>query len=285
MVNPTLSQATPRILAIIQARMASSRLPGKVLMDIGGQPMLARVVERARRAKLLNQVVVATTRDHCDDPLTDFCISRRYPSFRGSQFDVLDRFYQTAQVYGGDVIVRLTADCPLIDPDVIDETVHAFFWNKIVGTKKSPTTPKTPASENFRMENAFDFAANRLPPPWKRTYPIGLDVEVCSFAALERAWKEADQPHHREHVMPYFYETQGRFQTHILEHIPDLGSYRWTVDTAEDLELIREIYKRFDNRDDFSWRDVLVLFEKEPQLAQINAHVQHKSMKDIDLHN
>ena len=283
MTNASLPFEKPRILAIIQARMSSTRFPGKVLADIGGQPMLARVVERARRAKLVDQVVVATTCDYTDDILADFCTARKYPSFRGSQFDVLDRFYQTAKVYGGEVIVRLTADCPLIDPDLIDETIHAFFWDNAAGSRPSVVNGTSPIIENFSLENAFDFAANRLPPPWKRTYPIGLDVEVCSFAGLERAWKEAEQPYQREHVMPYFYETPGRFKTYILEHVPDYGSLRWTVDTEEDLKLVREIYRRFDNRDDFSWREVLMLFEKEPRLAQINAHVEHKNMGDVDL--
>lgn len=274
--------ARPNILAIIQARLSSSRLPGKVLQDIGEQPMLTRVVERARRAKLVDQVVVATTFDYRDDPLADFCVTHKYPSFRGSQFDVLDRFYQTASTYGGDVIVRLTADCPLIDPEVIDETVCAFFGQKAADSNLLAGSEAQSVSGNFRLDEAYDFAANRLPPPWKRTYPIGLDVEVCSFTGLERAWREADQPHHREHVMPYFYEIPGRFKTFILEHTPDYGAYRWTVDTAEDLMLAREIYRRFDNRDDFSWQEVLALFEREPQLAQINAQVQHKSVHEID---
>ncbi len=284
-ITPQSPHAKPRILAIIQARLSSTRLPGKVLLDIGGQPMLARVVERARRATLVDQVVVATTSDYKDDTLADFCVAHKYPCYRGSQFDVLDRFYQTARVYGGEVIVRLTADCPLIDPDVIDETVHAFFWEKAVSSQRSANNQTQSSGQSLPLKNAYDFVANRLPPPWKRTYPIGLDVEVCSFTGLERAWKEADQPHQREHVMPYFYEKPGRFNTYILEHTPDYGAFRWTVDTAEDLALVREIYRRFENQDDFSWREVLALFEREPQLAQINAQVQHKSVHDIDLRN
>jgi len=273
---------TPRILAIIQARLSSSRLPGKVLLDIGGQPMLTRVVERARRAKLVNQVVVATSFAYRDDPLADYCIAHKYPCFRGSQFDVLDRFYQTAMTYEADVIVRLTADCPLIDPVVIDDTIRAFFGQKTAGLPSSTDEEIHASSEIFRMDETYDFAANRLPPPWKRTFPIGLDVEVCSFTGLERAWKETDQPFQREHVMPYFYEKPGQFKTFILEHTPDYGAFRWTVDTAEDLALVREVFARFNNRDDFSWKDVLALFEKEPQLAQINAQVQHKSVHDIE---
>jgi spore coat polysaccharide biosynthesis protein SpsF len=267
-----------KTVSIIQARMASSRLPGKVLLDIAGQPMLAWVVERARRAKTVDQVVVATTTDPADDAVEGFCNERGYPYVRGSLHDVLDRCYQAARAFGAQVIARLTADCPLIDPDLIDETVRAV------------------------QREHYDFAANRLPPPWKRTYPIGLDVEVCTFGALERAWKEADQPHQREHVMPFLYENEPvvdsrtlrvidleidlanrrGFKVLLLNHDPDYGALRWTVDTPEDLELIRQIIPRLGSRNDFSWFNVLALFEREPDLALINAGVQHKGFRDVD---
>jgi spore coat polysaccharide biosynthesis protein SpsF len=248
----------PRTVAIIQARMASSRLPGKVLQDIGGEPMLVRVVERVRRAGMVHAVGVATTTDPSDDPVADLCQARGYPLWRGSQFDVLDRYYRAAVQFGADVIVRVTADCPVIDPDVIDQTVKAFF------------------------DAGVDFAANRLPPPWKRTFPIGLDTEVVSLQALERAWKEAVEKHQREHVMPYFYDKEGRFHIRVIDTQPDYGSLRWTVDTPEDLDLLRLIFARFDNRDDFRWQDIVALFAREPELAQINANVRHKMGKEVD---
>jgi spore coat polysaccharide biosynthesis protein SpsF len=238
--------------------MASSRLPGKVLRDIGGEPMLVRVVERVRRAGMVHAVGVATTTDPSDDPVAELCEARGYPLWRGSQFDVLDRYYRAAEQFGADVIVRVTADCPVIDPDVIDQAVKAFF------------------------EAGVDFAANRLPPPWKRTFPIGLDTEVVSLRALERAWKEAVEKHQREHVMPYFYDEEGRFRIRVIDTQPDYGSLRWTVDTPEDLELLRLIFARFDNRDDFDWKDIVALFEREPELAQINAKVRHKMGKEVD---
>ena len=129
----------------------------------------------------MDEVAVATTTDVSDDPIEAFCKSNKVPVYRGDVFDVLDRYYQAARAFQADVIVRLTADCPLLDPYVVDQTVRRFF------------------------ADGADFAANRLPPPFKRTFPIGLDTEVCSFAALERAWKEADQKYQREHVMPYLY--------------------------------------------------------------------------------
>lgn len=278
------SQDRPRTIAIIQARFSSSRLPGKVLLDIAGQPMLARVVERARRARSLDGLLVATTTDPSDDPVEALCRERGYDCFRGSLHDVLDRYYQAAQRLQAQVIVRITADCPVIDPGLIDELLQAFL-------------PRTGAAPGF----PFDFAANRLPPPWGRTYPIGLDVEVCTFAALERAWREARELHHREHVMPYLYEQErsrhyfsleeclrdhslpsGFFRVLHLHHQPDYGSLRWTVDTPEDLELVRQVYARFTPRDDFTWREILQLFEREPALAEINAGVKHRTHLNVD---
>jgi spore coat polysaccharide biosynthesis protein SpsF len=269
----------PRTIAIIQARMGSRRLPGKVLLDIAGQPMLARVVERARRANTLDVVAVATTTDPSDDAITALCIERGYPCYRGCLHDVLDRYYQAARALSAEVIVRLTADCPLIDPGVIDETVNAFLG---IASGELGMADNQPLIAMRNSQFLYDFAANRLPPPWHRTYPIGLDVEVSTFRALERAWKETSKPHHREHVMPYLYEEEGRFRVLLVSHEPDYGSLRWTVDTSEDLELVRRIYARFPGRDDFTWLEVLALFEREPELAQINAQVQHKSLTDVD---
>jgi len=250
--------STNHVVAIIQGRMSSSRLPGKVLMDIGGQPMLAQVVERVRMAATVDEVIVATTTDSSDDPVAQFCSRRGIPCERGSLFDVLDRFYQAATVHHANVIVRITADCPLVDPWVIDRVVQAFY------------------------DTHADFAANRLPPPWKRTYPIGLDVEVCSFAALERAWKEAAEPHQREHVMPYLYDTPDRFHVHVVNAEADYGSLRWTVDTPQDLEALRGLYALLGDRRDFTWQDVLAIWQAHPELERINANVVHKKYDDVD---
>ncbi len=244
------------------------------MCDLGGQPMLGRVIERVRRASALDLVLVATTIDPSDNPVEAYCRARNYPVFRGDMFDVLDRFYQAALQSKADVIVRITADCPVIDPVVIDLVIREFH------------------------RSVTDFAANRLPPPWKRTFPIGLDVEVCTFDALERAWMEADQKFQREHVMPFLYEgipvdafdmastslvvSPRGFRVMLLNHLPDYGSKRWTVDTEEDLALMQRVYAHFEGRDDFSWQDVLSLFEREPELADINSKVVHKSAFDTD---
>jgi spore coat polysaccharide biosynthesis protein SpsF len=264
---------SPHIVAIIQGRMSSSRLPGKILADISGQPMLTRVFTRTSRAQTLDEVIFATTTDASDDPVAEYCDFSGIPFTRGSLFDVLDRYYQAALQAKADVVVRITADCPVIDPVLIDDVVNAL------------------------LEDEYDFACNRLPPPWSRTYPIGLDVEVCTFKVLKKAWKEAKEPQHREHAMPYFYEgvkltRQSRtletgvsprgFKVALLHHTTDFGDYRWTVDTPEDLEFMREVYNRFDGRDDFTWKEVLDLVHDEPDLMKINESVQHKTLKDID---
>lgn len=258
--------------------MSSSRLPGKILTDIAGQPMLQRVFIRTSRSATVNETIFATTTDASDDPVAEYCDFSGIPFTRGSQFDVLDRYYQTAKQAKADVVVRITADCPVIDPELIDTVV-----NKLL--------------ETGRFAWRFDFVANRLPPPYHRTYPIGLDVEACMFDVLEKAWKEAKEPQHREHVMPYFYEdvkliTDNRslqsgtsprgFNIALLHHTTDFGDYRWTVDTPEDLEFMRQVYARFKGRDDFAWKEVLDLVHNEPELMEINAGIKHKTLKDVD---
>ena len=282
-MTPDTSSPT---IAIIQARMGSSRLPGKVLLDIAGKPMLRRVVERTMLAKTVDQVVVATTTEPSDDPVIEMCDALGYPCYRGSLYDVLDRYYQAARQYQARNIVRITADCPLIDPEVIDRTVNAFFGQVTAHDVILSDTKSTSITQNqkSKIENpkCFDFVANRLPPPWGRTYPIGLDTEVCTFEALETAWSEASAKHQREHVMPFFYDNLDRFRVLLVNHTEDQGRYRWTVDTAEDLEVLRQIYARFPGQEYFSWLEVLELYQREPQLAQINAQVQHKHYRQID---
>ena len=276
----------PKTVAIIQARMAASRLPGKVLLEIEGRPMLGWVVERTRLAHTIDQVVVATTDNPADDPVEAYCNEQGYSCYRGSQYDVLDRYYQAARLFEAGIIVRITADCPLIDPGVIDDTVVAFF-----GFPSSVSGPPSAVSERSHAAAAldqpssvgpYDFAANRLPPPWKRTFPIGLDTEVCSFTALTTAWREAQEPYQREHVMPFFYDQPERFRILHFTHDPDYGELRWTVDTAADLEVVQQIASRFPGRIDFTWLEVLDLVQREPELGKINAAVQAKNYREVD---
>ena len=251
-------EKTSRIVCIIQARISSNRLPGKVLKEICGQPMIHWVVKRAAKSKIINDFIVATTKDNADTPIVDWCLKNDVMCFRGDAFDVLDRYYQAAKGCQADVIVRLTADCPLIDPELMDELITIFF------------------------DKAVDFAANRLPPPYKRTYPIGLDVEVASFLALEKAWYNARLPFEREHVMPYLYTANDRFSTYIHNAEKDYGDHRWTVDTFEDLEFIRALLNLLNCQINFTWRDVLKTIEENPDLEQINAGINHKSYRDFD---
>jgi len=285
----------PRVIAIIQGRMSSSRLPGKILADIAGQPMLQRVFMRTSRAATVTETIFATTTDASDDPVAEYCEFSGIPFTRGSLYDVLDRYYQAASQSKADVVVRITADCPVIDPALIDDAVNAI-WGRLEGMPDPLDSLDRPLLPD-ELVFAADFVCNRLPPPWHRTYPIGLDVEVCTFAALQKAWKEAKEHQHREHAMPYFYEgvqfsaisrqlsvgTSPRgFRIAILNHTTDFGDYRWTVDTPEDLEFMRQVYSRFDGRDDFTWKEVLDLVHDEPKLMEINSGVQHKTLKDID---
>lgn len=253
-----VKHASKHAVAIIQARMSSSRLPGKVLKEAGGRVLLERMVERVRRASSVKRVVVATTVDPSDDEIASFCQARGIDFTRGSLQDVLDRYYQAARQFKAETIVRLTGDCPLIDPILIDEVVNAL------------------------VEQKADFACNRLPPPFTRTYPIGLDVEAVTYSALQRAWTEATEKHEREHVLPYLYEVPGRFKVVQLNYSEDLGKLRWTLDTPEDLEFLRAVYAGLDNRNDFTWLEVLQLVREHPELAQINADVKHKTMFDTD---
>ena len=230
--------------------MASTRLPGKVLMDIGGRTALARVVRRLSRATLINEVVVAASNLPADAAIVRECERLDIPCFRGSEADVLDRYYWAAKNFDVDAVVRITSDCPLIDPQLVDEIIQVF------------------ATEEA------DYASNVIP----RTYPRGLDTEVFTTEALAWAWLEAREPHQREHVTPYFYEHPGTFKIASAAGDADFSHHRWTLDTPEDLELIRAIYFRFDDRDDFSWRDVLDLTEREPELSQLNAHIVQKAV-------
>lgn len=334
--NPPHLPSIPNELkptVIIQARIGSSRLPGKVLIDIAGRPMLVHVVERARLSSLVKEVVVATTHDPSDDPIARLCDQNNYLYFRGSPLDVLDRYFQAALTFQATNVLRLTGDCPLIDPNLIDQTIHAFHHLQpfqATSEQKDPSASSAsykslaPSSERKNADFAakrteaplrFDFACTRLPPPWHRTFPIGQDIEVCTFSALKRAWEESSMPYHREHVMPYLYEEPRsiHFGIHLgtnptqipelltssmlsdpdpfyvlrIDHNPDYGNMRWTVDTPEDLEYVQKILSHFSNPDRkdtsaYSWQDVLDLLQKKPELAQINQRSKAKDYREVD---
>jgi spore coat polysaccharide biosynthesis protein SpsF len=239
------------VVAIIQARMHSSRLPGKVLQDVCGESMLSRVVHRVSLATSLDEVVVATSDTIVDNAVESECRKLRVSVFRGSENDVLDRFFQAAVFHKGEIAVRITADCPLIEPVIIDRVVQAFLSSNV------------------------DYASNTL----LRTYPRGLDVEVVSLRALAVAWRDAVKPYHRAHVTPYFYENANLFKLLSITNPRDWSRYRWTVDTAEDLQFVRRVYEVLGSNNLFSWEDVLKLCERESGLVELNRHVQQKPLE------
>jgi spore coat polysaccharide biosynthesis protein SpsF len=241
-----------RAVCIIQARMGSTRLPGKVLADIAGQSMLGRVVERVRRSHLIDDVVVATSVLAEDDLLADECRRLEVPVFRGHASDVLDRFHAAAVTSRADVIVRVTADCPLIDAGLIDAVLGAFHAHGV------------------------DHAGLLTGVGW--AYPRGLDNESFSMAALERARREATATHDRAHVTTFLYGQPGVFCLLALRPATDLGYHRWTVDTADDLTFVRAVYQRLGADGGFDWREVWRQVTHEPRLAELNRQVRHKAL-------
>jgi spore coat polysaccharide biosynthesis protein SpsF len=236
-----------KVVAILQARMGSLRLPGKVLENIAGQSMLHRVVSRLRVSELIDDLIVATTTLAKDDSIVEECQHCGVPSYRGDETDVLDRYFRAAESERADVVVRITSDCPLIDPEVTDKTIRAFL-------REQPA-----------------YASNTL----VRSYPRGLDTEVISRSALTRAWQDARQAYEREHVTPYIIEHPAQFQLLSVTADQDYSAHRWTVDTPEDLAFVRAIFARHEGGI-FSWRDVLKLLEREPELADLNRSIVQK---------
>jgi spore coat polysaccharide biosynthesis protein SpsF len=240
---------TAGTVAVVQARMGSTRLPGKVMVPLLGEPMLTRVMRRAARARTLDEVVVATTPHPDDDPIVELAEREGWPVVRGSETDLLERYLETARARDADVIVRITSDCPMIDPGVIDEIVSAF------------------------QAGDFDYASNIIEP---RTFPRGLDTEVIGRAALERAGREDTDPSWREHVTPYFYRNPELFRLLRIPADRDYFSeHRWSVDTPEDYLLIGRIYEAL-GRDDFTWREALAVVEANPGWSSINREVIQK---------
>ena len=238
------------IMAIIQARMGSSRLPGKVLLDLAGRPVLWHAVSRVRKAHLVDMVLVATTDQPTDEPIRRFCAEQAVPCFAGSEQDVLDRFVQAARFAGAterDAIVRITADCPLVDPDVIDQVVAAY------------------------LKSGVDYASNINPP----TFPDGLDVEVFRFSALLMAWREAKLVSEREHVTPYLRNHPNKFSAHNVTHDTDLSALRWTLDEPADYALLQRIVAELDRaRPDFHLTDVLQVLAAHPEWQELNRDFQ-----------
>ena len=238
-----------RTIAVVQTRLGSTRLPRKVLRDLGGQPVLAWVVARLRRATSLDDLVIATTVLPEDDELVHWCDERGVNVVRGHPEDLLDRYLLAGRQYQADVLVRVTSDCPLIDPAVVDAVVG-----------------------QFRRLPGIDYCSNTLEP---RTYPRGLDAEVFALDALERASREDLDPGSREHVTPHLKDADGYSRARV-DLVDDLSGVRWTVDTVEDLSALRLLVAHFDDNDSVSWVDALDAWNAHPEWGRINAHIQQK---------
>lgn len=238
-----------KTVAIIQARLGSTRLPGKVLLPLAGRPMLAHVIERVRRASRVDEVLVATTTNPGDAPLVAFCREAGCAVFRGDEQDVLDRYFQAARTHEATTVVRITSDCPLIDPAIIDA---------VLGTLAA---------------TGADYASNIAPT---RTFPRGLDTEAFPFATLERCWHEASEPASREHVTAHIYRNSDRFRLASVTHERDESAHRWTVDTPEDYELVGRIYAFF-GHNRFGWEEALAVLAAHPDWAETNAHIVQKA--------
>ena len=236
-----------QIVAIVQARMTSTRLPGKVLMDMGGKTVVGQVFNQLSFSKLLNEAVLATSTDKSDDPLENWARDNNIGHFRGDLYNVLKRFFDTAKKVNAHIIVRITADCPLIDPEVVDNVISFF------------------------LEGGYDYYSNTNPP----TFPDGLDTEVFSFTTLEKAYKEAELKSEIEHVTPYIINhpeifKMGNYKSEInYEHL------RWTLDNREDYDLLTRIFNALRKENSFiSHKEVMNYINADSDLLKTNAHVK-----------
>jgi spore coat polysaccharide biosynthesis protein SpsF len=240
-----------KVICIIQARMGSERLPGKVLMDIAGKPMLEHVITRLRQAQRIDEIIVATSLKPADDSITRFCEEKGVAVYRGSELDVLDRYYQAASLYQPDIVIRVTADCPLVDFEGIDVLINEL------------------------QENALDYVAYD-----SLRIPRGLTGEVFTFDLLKRTYQNADQPYEREHVTIYMYEHPEDFIIRSAEppHWLKRPEFRLTVDTPEDLKLIRNIYESesLKNNTILDIKEVICLLDQKPELSRLNRNICQK---------
>lgn len=238
-----------KIVGIVQARMGSTRLPGKVLQPILGRPMIYWVIERLQQCRFIEQIVIATTTEIQDDILVSICQQYGWDFYRGSQNDVLDRYYEAARAFEATTIIRITSDCPLIDPIVTDYVI----------------------ASHLSVVPQVDYTSNVL----TRTYPRGLDTEAFSFASLKRAWEEDTSMVWREHVTPYIHQQPNEFRLHQVTNPTDFSQYRLTVDTPQDMDLICRIYNHF-GHGKFGWGEVISVLEAQPELASLNHDIRQK---------
>lgn len=229
------------VIAIIQARMSSTRLPGKVLLPLANKPVLAHVVERLSYSRLIEKIVIATSVDSSDDSIADFCGENNFLCYRGSLEDVLDRYYQSAKQYNASAVVRITADCPVIDPLVVDAVITGFLSGSY---------------DLYGLDGEF---------------PDGLDCTVFSLSALKQAWLNAKLKSEREHVGPYIENNPQLFNNGSLKIFKGLQLHRWTLDEPEDYLLLTEIFEQlYSSGSPFLTHDILQLTQKKPELLTLN---------------
>jgi spore coat polysaccharide biosynthesis protein SpsF len=237
-----------KILTVIQARRGSSRLPDKVLKPVLGTPILLKMIERVQQSRLHGEVVVATTQEEADRAIIELCIQHNIPWFAGHSTDLLDRHYQAGLQYKADAVVKIPSDCPLIDPEIIDQVLHYFIQHA----------------------TQYDFVSNLHPASW----PDGNDVEIMHMATLHQAWKKATKDFEREHTTPYIWENPDKFRIgSVTWHTgKDYStSHRWTLDYAEDFELIKRVYEElYPQNPHFTLQNILDLMEEKPEIATIN---------------
>lgn len=242
-------------IAIIQARTGSTRLPRKILKEINQKTILSHVIERVKQAKQIDEIIIATTNSKEDGEIVSNAIAEGVKYFRGSEEDVLSRYYEGAFKYKADIIVRITSDCPLIDPNIIDEIVE------------------------FYKEHDYKIVSNASADINQRTYPRGLDTEVFSFVELEKAFNQAHEKYQREHVTPYIYENANKI--YYYKNDENYSNYRWTLDTTEDLEFIEKVYSYlYKDKHDFYMKEIVELLEKHPELVKINSHIEQKKLSE-----
>ncbi len=248
------SQNTPRVVIIVQARMSSTRLPGKVLKTVLGRPLLEYLIERLRRVKLAHELVIATPSEPEDSAIIELCQKLGVSTYQGALHDVLGRYASAAREYKADIVVRVCSDCVVIDPAVVDEAISYLL---------DPS-------------HHYDWVGNMA----ERHYPRGYEVEVFTRQALEHAEREAKEEYEREHVTPFLYYNPELFSLGSVTGECALGEHRWVVDTPEDFELIKRIIEAlYPIKPDFVTENILRLFEEHPEWMDINAHIKQKPVR------
>lgn len=238
------------ITAVIQARMGSTRLPGKVMKRLSDRTVLGHVITRCQAIPSVSKVIVATTVLKEDIAIYEEALNYNVSAYRGSKDNVLSRYYEASREAKSDVVVRITSDCPLLDPNVSDEVIRFF------------------------LENDFDYVSTGL----SGSFPRGLDTEVFTFEALEKAYREASVDYEFEHVTPYIYQHLEKFKVYAYQNLKDQSQYRLTLDTHEDWKLISNVYEELYRGDIFRLTDILELLERNPELVALNADVQQKKL-------